>query len=83
MISIKNEKKDLLNLFFTNKTKKINKIKDYKKSELIGFSVDIKGRLKNSDRSKSMIITKGKVKKNSLNIFTHSSKHAINTKTGI
>lgn len=56
---------------------------DYKKSELIGFSVDIKGRLKNSDRSKSMIITKGKVKKNSLNIFTHSSKHAINTKTGV
>lgn len=71
------------NLFF--KSKNINNIvnKSYKKNKLMGFNISIKGRIKNSDRSKILKYNKGKIKKNSFNIFTHFSKHPINTKTGI
>ena len=77
-------KKDRLNLFF--KTKKIiflKKNKEYKKSELIGLTLDVKGRIRNSNRSKKIGLNYGKVKKNSYNIFTHYIKQPFNTKTGI
>lgn len=76
-------KKDCLNLFFEEKRKKIKKIKNYSKSSLIGCSVDIKGRIRNSNRSKKIGVNYGKVKKNTQNVFTHLTKQPINTKTGI
>lgn len=78
-------KKDRLNLFFENKTKKIinKRIKKYKKSELIGLTLDVKGRIRNSNRSKKIGLNYGKVKKNTVNIFTHYTKQPFNTKTGI
>lgn len=76
-------KNDWLNLFFEDKTKKIKKIKNYKKSSLMGCCVDVKGRIRNSNRSKKIGVNYGKVKKNTSNIFTHLTKQPINTKTGI
>lgn len=76
-----NNKSDLF--FKYNKNNINNNKKYYKKNKLIGFNMSIKGRIKNSDRSKIIKYNKGKIKKNSFNIFTHSSKHPINTKTGI
>jgi len=69
------------NIFLKRKINK--KKKKYIKSELLGFNMSIKGRIRNSDRSKILKYNQGKIKKNSLNIFTHASKHPINTKTGV
>ena len=50
---------------------------------LIGLNISLKGRLKNANRSNKLRFNIGRIKKNTLNIFTHASKHHINTKTGV
>lgn len=74
-----------VNNFFYNpiKSNKINKSNLKLKSKLLGLNLNIKGRIGKNDRSRSIGWSKGKIKKNNLNIFTHTVKYPINTKTGV
>lgn len=58
-------------------------ILDRGKGELLGLNISINGRIGKADRSKGIKWHQGKIKKNSLSVFTHSSNYAINTKTGV
>lgn len=69
--------------FESNNNIVLDNIKKRKKSKLIGLSLDVRGRIGKSDRSRSIRFMKGKIKKNNLNIFTHSFNFNVPTKTGI
>ena len=66
-----------------NNSNNSSNIKSRKNSKLMGISLEVKGRIGKADRSRKIRFMKGKLKKNNLNIFTHSSNFPVNTKTGI